>query len=261
MFELNQFKSSSKEGNSNDTYTNNDKNVYEHLQQLSSKIDSLLDNEEIKSPVNNPSHSNIMLVRELTHFIATPLANIEANLDLLKTYFSSRKIDKNLSNYLERMKTGVTISKGILETYREIFLCSKRDDKCGLRELILNSFELYKERENKNLELNTNIQDTYHSYSNYFIMSLILPILSNAVTASHEKSTVELIESKGVIRISNTYVDEIDIDCLETDGFSSKPDHYGLGLYTVRHLLSTRRLGKLKCYKQGNRIYFEIPIK
>lgn len=108
MFELNQFKSSSKEGNSNDTYTNNDKNVYEHLQQLSSKIDSLLDNEEIKSPVNNPSHSNIMLVRELTHFIATPLANIEANLDLLKTYFSSRKIDKNLSNYLERMKTGVT---------------------------------------------------------------------------------------------------------------------------------------------------------
>ena len=92
-------------------------------------------------------------------------------------------------------------------------------------------------------------------------MSLILPILSNAVTASHEKSTVELIESKGVIRISNTYVDEIDIDCLETDGFSSKPDHYGLGLYTVRHLLSTRKLGKLKCYKQGNRIYFEIPIK
>lgn len=261
MFELNQFKNSSKEGNSNDTYTNNDKNVYEHLQLLSSKIDSLLDNEEIKSPVNNPSHSNIMLVRELTHFIATPLANIEANLDLLKTYFSSRKIDKNLSNYLERMKTGVTISKGILETYREIFLCSKRDDKCGLRELILNSFELYKERENKNLKLNTNIQDTYHSYSNYFIMSLILPILSNAVTASHEKSTVELIESKGVIRISNTYVDEIDIDCLETDGFSSKPDHYGLGLYTVRHLLSTRRLGKLKCYKQGNRIYFEIPIK
>ena len=48
---------------------------------------------------------------------------------------------------------------------------------------------------------------------------------------------------------------------MEVDGYSSKPEHYGLGLYTVRHLLSTRKLGKLKCYKQNNRVYFEIPIK
>ena len=34
-----------------------------------------------------------------------------------------------------------------------------------------------------------------------FMMSLLLPILSNAVTASSENTTVELIESKGVVDV------------------------------------------------------------
>ncbi len=235
--------------------------MLESLQLLTSKMDAFIETECLKGTLSNSSRSNIMLVRELTHFIATPLASIEANSDLLKTYFDSKKTDKNLYNYLERINTGVTICKGILETYREIYLCSKSDDKFGLRELVNESFDLYMEREKKKLVLNTNIQNSYSSYSNYFMMSLILPILSNAVTASSDGSTVELIESNGIMRVSNTYVGEIDVDCMEKDGYSSKPDHYGLGLYTVRHLLSTRKLGKLRCYKQNKRIYFEIPIK
>lgn len=235
--------------------------MLEALQQLTAKMDTLMETEHLRSTANNSSHTNIMLIRELTHFIATPLASIEANFDLLKTYFNSKKADKNLYNYLERINTGVTICKGILETYREIYLCSKNDDKFGLRELVNDSFEMYKEREKKRVVLNTNIQNSYSSYSNYFMMSLILPILSNAVTASSDGSTVELIESNGVVRVSNTFVGEVDVNSMETDGYSSKPDHYGLGLYTVRHLLSTRKLGKLKCYKQNKRIYFEIPIK
>ena len=223
-----------------------DRTMYECLQQLSSKVDALTD---------------VSSIREITHFIATPLASIEGNVELLGKTLSQKKADKNLVNYIDRIKTSLTICKGILETYREIYLCSKSDDKFGLRELIEETFELYREREHKKLVLNTNIQSSYPSYSNYFMMSLLLPILSNAVTASSENTTVELIESKGVVKISNTYVDDVDIDKMEVDGYSSKPEHYGLGLYTVRHLLSTRKLGKLKCYKQNNRVYFEIPIK
>jgi len=235
--------------------------MLEALQQLTAKMDTLMETENLRSTANNSSHTNIMLIRELTHFIATPLASIEANSDLLRTCFNSKKSDKNLYNYLERINTGVTICKGILETYREIYLCTKSDDKFGLRELVNESFELYMNREKKKLDLHTNIQDSYSTYSNYFVMSLILPILSNAVTASSDGSTIELIERNGIVRVSNTYRGEIDVDCMETDGYSSKPGHYGLGLYTVRHLLSTRKLGKLKCYKQNKRIYFEIPIK
>ena len=229
-----------------------DRTMYECLQQLSSKVDALTDVSSMRMSANNSTHSNIMLIREITHFIATPLASIEGNVELLGKTLSQKKADKNLVNYIDRIKTSLTICKGILETYREIYLCSKSDDKFGLRELIEETFELV---------LNTNIQSSYPSYSNYFMMSLLLPILSNAVTASSENTTVELIESKGVVKISNTYVDDVDIDKMEVDGYSSKPEHYGLGLYTVRHLLSTRKLGKLKCYKQNNRVYFEIPIK
>ena len=93
------------------------------------------------------------------------------------------------------------------------------------------------------------------------MMSLIMPLLSNAVTASRESSTIELIESNGIIRISNTGQSDVDITLFETDGYSSKPNHYGLGLYTVRHLLASRKMGKMKCRKENNRIIFEIPIK
>lgn len=88
-----------------------------------------------------------------------------------------------------------------------------------------------------------------------------MPLLSNAVTASKDSSTIELLESNGIIRISNTYQSDVDISLFETDGYSSKPDHYGLGLYTVRHLLASRRLGQMKCLKENNRIIIEIPIK
>ena len=99
------------------------------------------------------------------------------------------------------------------------YLCTKSDDKFGLRELVNESFELYMNREKKKLDLHTNIQDSYSTYSNYFVMSLILPILSNAVTASSDGSTIELIERNGIVRVSNTYRGEIDVDCMETDGY------------------------------------------
>lgn len=261
LHELDRVKIASALSDNKKTSTNYDRSMFESVQQLASKMDSLMETVSVKGTTSNSSHSNIMLIRELTHFIATPLASIEGNMELLSKNLNLKKTDKNLVNYIERIKTSVTICKGILETYREIYLCSKSDDKFGLRELIKETFELYREREHKKLSLNTNIQSSYPSFSNYFMMSLLLPILSNAVTASSENTTVELIENKGVVKISNTYDEDVDIDKMETDGYSSKPEHYGLGLYTVRHLLSTRKLGKLKCYKQDNRIYFEIPIK
>lgn len=244
---------------------NNDK-VYrpmlESLQSLSVKVDTLLSMQNEKKDGFISNTSNNLLIREITHFIATPLASIESNCNLLMDTFNSnsKKNEQNLI-WVKRIFTAVSMCKGILETYREIYLSTKSDDTCGLKELVNTSFEIYKERDNKKLKLNTNIKDSYMSCSNYYMMSLIMPLLSNAVTASKDSSTIEIIESNGMIRISNTYRDDVDITLFEKDGYSSKPDHYGLGLYTVRHLLASRKLGKMKCQKENNRIVFEIPIK
>ncbi len=236
--------------------------MLDSLQSLSAKVDALLASQNDTKDVLASNTSNILLIKEITHFIATPLASIESNCNLLMDTFNSnsKKNEQNLI-WVKRILTAVAMLKGILETYREIYLSTKSDDTCGLKELVNASFDIYMERDKKKLKLNTNIRDSYMSCSNYYMMSLIMPLLSNAVTASKDSSTIEIIESNGMLRISNTYLKDVDITLFEKDGYSSKPDHYGLGLYTVRHLLASRKLGKMKCQKENNRIIFEIPIK
>lgn len=236
--------------------------MLDSLQSLSAKVDSLLASQNDTKDVLASNSSNILLIKEITHFIATPLASIESNCNLLMDAFNSnsKKNEQNLI-WVRRILTAVAMCKGILETYREIYLSTKSDDTCGLKELVNASFDIYTERDKKKLKLNTNIKDSYMSCSNYYMMSLIMPLLSNAVTASKDSSTIEIIESNGMIRISNTYLKDVDITLFEKDGYSSKPGHYGLGLYTVRHLLASRKLGNMKCQKENNRIIFEIPIK
>ena len=236
--------------------------MLDSLQSLSAKVDALLASQNDTKAVLASNTSNILLIKEITHFIAKPLASIESNCNLLMDTFNSnsKKNEQNLI-WVRRILTAVSMCKGILETYREIYLSTKSDDTCGLKELVNSTFDLYKERDKKKLKLNTNIKDSYMSCSNYYMMSLIMPLLSNAVTASEDSSTIEIIESNGIIRISNTYINDVDIALFEKDGYSSKPNHYGLGLYTVRHLLASRKLGKMKCQKENNRIIFEIPIK
>ena len=79
-----------------------------------------------------------------------------------------------------------------------------------------------------------------------------MPILANAVRASKENTEIEVLELDGVISISNTYAEDIDISNLEKDGFSTKEGHRGMGLYTVRHLLSSRNGMNLKVYRTCN---------
>lgn len=227
--------------------------MLDSLQSLSAKVDALLASQNDTKAVLASNTSNILLIKEITHFIATPLASIESNCNLLMDTFNSnsKKNEQNLI-WVRRILTAVSMCKGILETYREIYLSTKSDDTCGLKELVNSTFDLYKERDKKKLKLNTNIKDSYMSCSNYYMMSLIMPLLSNAVTASEDSSTIEIIESNGIIRISNTYINDVDIALFEKDGYSSKPNHYGLGLYTVRHLLASRKLGKMKCQKENN---------
>lgn len=199
--------------------------------------------------------TNQTLIRELTHFLTTPLATMETSCKLMKNNDS----DKN--DYLNRIETAIKICQGILATYYEIFIMTKSKDIFCLSELIRGSFELYKNNNNKELKLELQISDSYESIENYYIISTLLPLLSNAVTAATENSTIEITEGDNKIVISNNYDGDIDLTNFEVEGYSSKPDHKGMGLYTVRHLLARRNLGVLSYYKQNNRIYFNIPIE
>lgn len=203
-----------------------------------------------------------VLVREITHFIATPLATIDASCKMLRSIPLKGKEHAKLNENFERIISAVGMCNGILATYREIFAGGKIDETQKLSKLVNASFGVYQNMAGKQLKLNLQVNDTHPDLSNYYILSMILPLLSNAVTAAKSSSTIEVIETDGIIRISNTFKEKVDISNFEKDGYSSKEggNHRGMGLFTVRHLLARRKLGGMNYYQRDNRIYFEIPI-
>ena len=200
-----------------------------------------------------------VLVRELSHFMATPLATIDASVKNLRATVKAKNEDKLLEN-ASRITSAVSICTGILSTYREIFAQGKAVNGGNLIMMINSSFEVFNTKEGKNLKLQLHVKEKYDGISNYYVLSTVLPILSNAVTASRPDTTVEVKEKNGIVSISNTYEGNIDINNFDIDGYSSKEGHRGMGLFTVRHLLARRKLGSLTYSIQGNRVVFEIPI-
>jgi len=244
--------------NSNDKVSVTDKIIVEMIGKLETNI-AMLSNKFETIDIKQMTVTNQILVRELTHFIATPLATIETTCDLIQGLLTPKYNNRDkINQYIIRVRSSVNICKGILQTYREIFLCSISSDNSLLRDLIKESFEVY--RGGKNVSIHIDVQDKYDGVSNYYILSTILPILANAVRASKENNVIEVIESEGIIKISNTYSEDIEISNLEKEGFSTKENHRGMGLFTVRHLLASRKAGKLVFYKKDNKIFFEIPI-
>lgn len=241
-------------------FKNNTANSDKMFIDLIGKIEkdlATISNRIYSTEVNQITITNQVLVRELTHFIATPLATIESTCDLIQNV-STFKDSEKLHQYITRIKSAVIICKGILQTYREIFLCSISPEDSSLRNLIKDSFDVYKG--GKNVSIKVDVNDKYDGISNYYILSTILPVLANAVRASKENSEIEVVELDGIIRISNTYLDDIEIANLEQDGFSTKENHKGMGLFTVRHLLASRKSGVLKIYKTEDKIVFDIPV-
>lgn len=201
------------------------------------------------------------LVREISHFMATPLATIDASFKTLTAYAPKGKDKAKWDELSDRVLSSITMCNGIIATYRSIFADESYDDNKKLSALIQSSFEVFQKEEKKDLKLMLKVNDTHQDIRNYYIISLVLPILSNAVTAAKPNTSIEVTENKGKIKITNTYEGTIDLTNFEKEGYSSKNNHRGMGLYTVRHLLSRRDLGELNYYLDGKRIVFEIPIQ
>lgn len=201
-----------------------------------------------------------VLVRELSHFLATPLATIDASCKALQNIPLKGRDQAKLADNFERILASVKMCNGIIGTYKEIFVGGKIEDSQRLPDMIKSAFEIYQRRENKQLKINIKVGDRHQNLSNYCVLSIILPLLSNAVTAAKANTSIDVIENGGSISVANSFQGNIDLSNFEIEGYSSKPDHRGMGLYTVRHLLARRKLGGLNYGIKDNRIIFEVLI-
>lgn len=138
---------------------------------------------DIKSTILQAQNSSLneinnqTIIRELYHFLATPLASIETNCILINSKIDFTGKNKEINDYLNIINTSVNICKGVLNTYREIELLPSNISNYKLSELISSSFEVYKQKENKNILIDIQLTDSYSDLNHYYLMSTLFAIV------------------------------------------------------------------------------------
>ena len=219
------------------------------------RINSLLANNND----SDNSFSEFSVIRELNHSLATPLSQIEVNCQLLKT-----KAKGNLANQLDRIIQYVNFCRNTIAAYKEILSSSVIGDSTDYSVSLNDSFNMYCEKYHKqNLILNLSAENNI-GISKNILMSLLSPLLENAVTASPDGKEIKLQVSQSdktiTIVLENECVIVPQIQDLKKGGFSSKKNHIGTGLETVRHFLVLLKGKELQISIDKNIVKFIINI-
>lgn len=180
--------------------------------------------------------SEFSVITELNHSLATPLSQIEVNCELLKP-----KLKGTLLPQLERIIQYVNFCRRTILAFKEILSSSVIGDSKDYTASLTESFDMYCDENNKhNLKLQLNTEDNIGISPN-ILMSIVSPLLENAVTASPDGKEIQLEVSQSDKWINIVIENECSrvpkLDDLKTGGYSSKKDHLGTGLETVRHFL------------------------
>jgi len=204
--------------------------------------------------------NNFDIIRDLNHFFATPFATIEANVEIL-----NKETGVNRTN-LDKISNAVQLCKCIIETYRESlsFINSHNNVTNSLKSTVEMAFYTYSERNNKKLTpLNViNIPEQFNSHINHYIVSLILPLLENAIQAAPNNTEIQIVfdNANNSIYISNLCEKTPTLNDLKTPGFSSKENHKGTGIIIVKNLLSIKDRGSLETTVEDNKVTQTIKL-
>jgi signal transduction histidine kinase len=203
--------------------------------------------------------SDFSIITELNHSLATPLSQIEANCELLKS-----KVKGLSLHQLNKIIQYVNFCRCTILAYKEL-LSSTLTGEAGSYITNLNeSFDMYCAKyEKRNLKLNIK-NDKDIKISGNVLFSIISPLLENAVCASPDNTEVRLdiksVEAETKITIENESIQTPKVSDLQTSGFSSKENHYGTGLETVRHFLNLLKGRNLQVDVINNIVKFVLYI-
>jgi len=240
------------------------------LNKYSSKLQnqiniSSIDRKEIISNIS----SNEILIREMSHFLNTPLSQIEAALLAIKTTTGLNNENNNdLIKDIDAVKSSVNICKSFLAAYRELILVAKSSKTWApesIKDSLTSASNLFIRKSKKDLKIDLNLPDTINGYSNNYIVSLLLPLIENATESSPDNSEILIKGHKENnfynISVSNVNGNINDIkDDIYQDGFTTKPNHEGMGLSIVKHLLSSNNRASISHKVKGSVISFLIKL-
>lgn len=204
-------------------------------------------------------------VSDMKHSLMTPLSQILTNCELLEDDLSSSESIQKL----ERVENNVKICQSILNSYKEVVSVAKPKTFIGLRDAFnacLESAEKECEKSIKEIQYGEGFVESIEGYSNNVLIGLVAPLINNAVAASPNGAVIEmrLDENEEYYRLSISNVCETDVPTLiqlNTTGYSSKNNHQGVGLSTVRNLVRLMKSAELSFEIGDNKVTVVIVLK
>jgi signal transduction histidine kinase len=214
-----------------------------------------------RGPSVQTTETAASLIREISHSLNTPLAQIEASI--LSMDRSVVRDTAKLDNILE----GVRICKSFLAAFREVATLT-RDVRAwspdSISEAVRSASALYAHRAGKSPEVEVHIADSVPGYNNNYLMAVLLPLVENAMDAVKPDGSVKVTGAlRGdvyVIDVCNDGVVDGLPELIYENGFTTKHEHEGLGLATVRRLVASKRDARISHKVDGSFVTFTVEL-
>mgnify|MGYP003508397407 FL=1 len=187
------------------------------------------------------------LIGNIKHSLTTPLSQIQINCELLK----SKDKNADAKEIILRIENASKVCLSIIHSYVEASYNISLPAFLELDKSIQSYFYMLLGENQSNMKLELKeFPSLFEGFSSNYIYAMIVPLLQNAVTASPQDETI-IISSESTpkqykISVSNTCKQSPPtLKDLQTQGYSSKQGHSGVGLNTVRNLLDLAKSGYL----------------
>lgn len=197
-------------------------------------------------------------VSDVKHSLMTPLSQILSNCELMEDEMRSEKAKQ----YVDRIEKNVKVCQSIINSYKEVVAVAKTKTFIGLREACdacLESAGKEYRKDSVTIVYGNGFVDTIEGYSNNLLIGLVAPLINNAVAASPDEASIDVnIDEEAEyyqLIISNLCENEAPtLLQLNTIGYSSKKNHQGVGLSTVRNLIRLMKSAKLRFDVNENKV-------
>jgi len=245
---------------------NNSQKQYQY--ELRKIIDSNFVNINSKiSNINTKDETNLLskqLIREISHSLNTPFSLIEVTVDNTLKEESTATIKDSLLT----IKSSINICKSFMASFRELVLIASSSNVWNPDSLvgsIRSAFGMYRQKNNSvDNFIVRNLPEKINGFTNNYILSLLLPLLENAIESAVSKSNIEISYEKqeNVIKliVTNTPTSLPKTNEIYESGFTTKKNHEGLGLSTVKHLLESQHNSKLEHIIKDKNLSFIITL-
>ena len=212
--------------------------------------------------------STKQLIRELGHSLNTPLSQIEASVLALRAQSTKPMVDSiNLRASLGRISASLDICKSVIAAFRELVVVTSSSSiwsPSSIPKALRAASDVYMKSFSKQLDVELNMPEEIQGYSSNFIVALTLPLLENAIEAGQDNEKITIFgQKKGQsfeIIVTNHLHEPLPNDDMYEPGFTTKKGHDGVGLSTVRHLLSGLRGAHVDHSADKNEVSFRVTL-